>query len=321
MKKIISLLFVMLFAVGAMVGCSNSTTESNSKDTKQATTQTFPVTIKDASGDKVTIKAEPKKIVSLMPSNTETAFALGLGDKIVGVTQNDNYPKETKDIPKVGDMKVNVEKVIALKPDLVLAHTMNMSLNGSDSIKQLKQAGITVLVVNDAESFKQTYDSIEMIGKATGKTEAAVTLVNDMKAKIKDIQEKAKSVKADERKKVLIEVQSTPDIYVAGKHTFMDEMLQIINADNVAGKLESWAKVDGEAMVAANPDIIITTSGQYNKDVKNLVLKRSGWEDVSAIKNKQVYDVDSDTLTRSGPRLVKGVEELAKAVYPNVFNK
>ena len=151
MKKVVSLLFVMLLAVGVMIGCSNTTKEesaSNSKETKQATTQAFPVTITDGSGEKVTIKEEPKRIVSVIPSNTEIAFALGLGDKIVGVSDYDTYPKETKDIEKIGGLDINTEKVVSLKPDLVLAHSSNMASNGG--IEQLKKMGLTVLVVNDA---------------------------------------------------------------------------------------------------------------------------------------------------------------------------
>src|SRR3954451_22905862 len=128
MKKLVSLLFVMLLAVGVMIGCSNSTTKesaSNSKETKQATTQAFPVTITDGSGKKVTIKEKPKRIISVIPSNTEIAFALGLGNKIVGVSDYDTYPKETKDIAKIGGLEMNTEKVASLKPDLVLAHSSN----------------------------------------------------------------------------------------------------------------------------------------------------------------------------------------------------
>lgn len=102
-----------------------------------------------------------------MPSNTEIIYALGLGDKVVGVTKNDTYPKEVKQVEKVGDMNVNVEKVISLKPDLVLAHESSMSAS-ADAIKQLKDAGIPVLTVNDAQSFAEVYKSIEMIGEAAG---------------------------------------------------------------------------------------------------------------------------------------------------------
>ena len=104
------------------------------------------------------------------------------------------------------------------------------------------------------------------------------------------------------------------------KNTFMNEMLQMIGADNVAGDLEGWAKIDEESMIAANPDVIVTTYGYYTEDPVAQVKSRSGWEDVTAIKQEQIYDVHSDLVTRSGPRLVEGVEELAEAIYPNIFN-
>ncbi len=322
MKKVVSLVFVLLLAVGVMFGCSNTTKEentSNPKETKQATTQAFPVTITDGSGEKVTIKEEPKRIISVIPSNTEIAFALGLGDKMVGVSDYDTYPKETKDIEKIGDLNINTEKVVSLKPDLVLAHSSNMTNNGG--IEQLKKMGLTVLVVNDAQNFEKVYDSIEMIGKATGANEAAASVVADMQAKLKDVQEKAKAVTAEERKKVFIEVSPLPEIYSPGKNTFMDQMLQIINADNVAGDLDGWVKMDEESIVAANPDVIITTHGYRTKDANSEVLKRSGWEEVTAIKNKQVFSVNSDLVDHPGPRLVEGVEALGKAIYPDVFGK
>ena len=321
MKKVVSLLFVMLLAVGVMIGCSNSTKEesaSNSKETKQAT-QAFPVTITDGSGEKVTIKEEPKRIVSVIPSNTEIAFALGLGDKMVGVSDYDTYPKETKNIEKIGGLEINAEKVASLKPDLVLAHASNMSNKGG--IEQLKKMGLTVLVVNDAQNFAKVYDSIEMIGKATGKNEAAASVIADMQAKVKDVKEKAKAITADKRKKVLIEVSPLPEIYSPGKNTFMDEMLQIINADNVSGKLDGWVKMNEESIIAANPDVIITTHGYRTKGANSEVLKRSGWEGVTAIKNKQVFSVNSDLVDHPGPRLVEGVEALGKAIYPDIFGK
>ena len=322
MKKIVSLLFVMLLAVGVMIGCSNETKEesaSNSKETKQATTQAFPVTLTDGSGEEVTIKEEPKRIVSVIPSNTEIAFAVGLGDRIVGVSDYDTYPAETKDIEKIGGLDINTEKVVSLKPDLVLAHSSNMANNGG--VEQLKEMGLTVLVVNDAKNFDKVYESIEMIGKATGESENAAAVVTDMQAKLKDVKEKAKAVTADERKNVFIEVSPLPEIYSPGKNTFMDEMLQIINADNVAGDLEGWAKMDEESIVAANPDVIITTHGYRTKDANSEVLKRNGWEEVNAIKNKQVFSVNSDLIDHPGPRLVEGVEELGKAIYPDIFDK
>lgn len=320
MKKIFGLILVMLLTAGMMVGCSEATNEGKEKqETNHAKQEVFPITIKDATGEKVTIEQKPKKIVSLIPSNTEVVFALGLGKKVVGVSDYDNYPEETKEIEKVGGMEMNTEMIVSLKPDLVLAHASSAH-NSNEGLQQLKDAGIDVLVVNDAQSFDQVYDSINMIGQATGEQEKAKGIVTDMKTKLKDIQEKAKSVKEADRKTVFVEVSPSPEIYTPGKNTFMNEMLQIISAENAAAELDGWAKIDEESMIAANPDVIITTYGYYTKDAVSQVKGRKGWQDVNAVKDDQVFDVHSDLVTRSGPRLIEGVEELAKSVYPNLFD-
>lgn len=320
MKKIFGLILMMLLTAGMMVGCSEATNEGKEKqETNHAKQEVFPITIKDATGEKVTIEQKPKKIVSLIPSNTEVVFALGLGKKVVGVSDYDNYPEETKEIEKVGGMEMNTEMIVSLKPDLVLAHASSAH-NSNEGLQQLKDAGIDVLVVNDAQSFDQVYDSIDMIGQATGEHDKAKGIVTDMKTKLKDIQEKAKSVKEADRKTVFVEVSPSPEIYTPGKNTFMNEMLQIISAENAAAELDGWAKIDEESMIAANPDVIITTYGYYTKDAVSQVKGRKGWQDVNAVKDDQVFDVHSDLVTRSGPRLIEGVEELAKSVYPNLFD-
>lgn len=320
MKKIFGLILVMLLTAGMMVGCSEATNEGKEKqETNHAKQEVFPITIKDATGEKVTIEQKPKKIVSLIPSNTEVVFALGLGKTVVGVSDYDNYPEETKEIEKVGGMEMNTEMIVSLKPDLVLAHASSAH-NSNEGLQQLKDAGIDVLVVNDAQSFDQVYDSIDMIGQATGEQEKAKGIVTDMKTKLKDIQKKAKSVKEADRKTVFVEVSPSPEIYTPGKNTFMNEMLQIISAENAAAELDGWAKIDEESMIAANPDVIITTYGYYTKDAVSQVKGRKGWQDVNAVKDDQVFDVHSDLVTRSGPRLIEGVEELAKSVYPNLFD-
>ncbi|MED4271926.1 ABC transporter substrate-binding protein [Geobacillus stearothermophilus] len=306
--------FFLLAAV--LVGCSsgaNSNAQPAKKEEPKTEQAAFPVTVKDGLGEDVTIKAEPKKIVSLIPSNTEIAYALGLGDKIVGVSDFDNYPEDVKTKTKIGGMEFNVEKIISLKPDLVLAHASSAH-NSRDGLKQLKDAGITVLVVNDAKSFDDVYASIDLIGKATGTTDKAKQVIDEMKEKLAKIKEKAKQIPADKQANVWIEVSPPPQIYTAGKGTFMDEMLQVISAKNVAGSLEGWPMVTEEKAVAYKPDVIITTYGGAKQ-----VFARAAWKDVPAVKNKRVYDVNTDLVSRPGPRLVEGVEELAKAVYPDVF--
>lgn len=319
MKKWYSVIFSLLLLVGVLAGCgedAKTNKNSDSSKTEQKEEALFPVTIKDALDQEVVIDKAPEKIVSIIPSNTEVAYELGLGEKIVGVSDYDNFPEEVTKKEKVGGTELNIEKIISLKPDLVLAHASGAH-NSTEGLQQLRDAGIDVLVVNDAQSFEQVYQSIDMIGKATGEREKSEQLIQSMKDKVAEIKEKAASIQ--DKKSVYIEVSPAPDIYTTGKNTFMAEMLSIINAENVAGDLEGWAKVDQEAIIQKNPDVIITTYGYYVEDPVGKLTKRKGWQDVSAVKNKQIFDVNSDIVTRSGPRLAEGVEELAKAVYPENF--
>ncbi|MCY9374097.1 ABC transporter substrate-binding protein [Bacillus sp. T17B1] len=318
MKKLAGIWTALLLAAVMIAGCGNAADQKDSKaNQKTEASQAFPVTIGDASNQDVTIKKEPKTIVSLMPSNTEITYALGLGDKVVGVTTNDTYPKEVKKVEKVGDMNINVEKVISLKPDLVLAYESSMSAS-ADAIKQLKDAGITVLTVNDAQSFSEVYKSIEMIGEAAGAEKKADQLVKRMKTDLAAIKEKAAGISKADQKKVFVEVSPAPDIYTTGKDTFMDEMLEAIHAENAASAQKGWAKMTEEAIVKLNPDAIVTTNGE---SAVSEIKKRSGWSGVKAIRHHEVYDVDPDLVTRPGPRLIKGVEELAEHIYPDVFKK
>lgn len=320
-QKFYALFALLVLSLGILAGCGNTTEkEEDNKSTEGQTEQTekaaFPVTIKDALDNEVVIEEEPASIISLIPSNTEIIYELGLGDKVVGLTTNDTYPEETAEVEKVGDFNVDIEKVIALNPDLVLAHESSAT-SSEAGFQQMRDAGITVFIVNDAVNFEDVYDTIGIIGQLTGTTEEAEALTADMKAKIEEIKEKAATV--TEKKKVYIEISPAPDIYSVGKNTFMDVMLQTINAENATGDLEGWPSIDQESILERNPDVIIATYN-YIEDPVGQLMAREGWADVSAIKNKQVVDVNPDLVNRPGPRVVEGVEELAKAVYPEVFN-
>lgn len=322
-QKFYALFALLALSLGILAGCGSTTEKAEDNQNTEGQTEqseqqaAFPLTLTDALDNEVVIEEEPKTIVSLIPSNTEIVYELGLGEKVVGLSDYDNYPEETANVEKVGGMEFNVEKIVSLNPDIVLAHESS-ALAAEAGLTQLKDAGITVFVVNDAVNFEEVYETINLIGQMTGTTEEAEALTADMKAKLDEIKEKAATV--TEKKKVFVEVSPAPDIYTPGKNTFMDIMLQVINAENAAGDLDGWASIDQESIVERNPDVIITTYGYYSEDPVGQVTSREGWADVIAVKNKQVVDVHSDLVTRPGPRLVEGVEELAKAVYPEVFN-
>ncbi|MEA3319460.1 MAG: ABC transporter substrate-binding protein [Bacillota bacterium] len=319
-------LVLMLF-IGIITGCGSTSQETNgnvndeeigeiTSSDEQSENAAFPITITDDSGQEITIEKEPESIISMQPSNTEIAYALGLGDKMIGVSDYCNYPAETADVEKVGGQDMNAEMILTLMPDIIFVTDYHHQ-NHEAILKQYKEAGISVIVIGSESSFADVYETIELIGKTTGTTEEADKLVDDMKERLLTVEEKAKQVTA--KKKVWVEVSPAPDIFTTGQGTFMHEMLETIQAENAAGNQEGWVKLTEEEIVQLNPDVIITTYGYYVDNPKEGVMARSGWEEVPAIKDGNVHDVDSDTVTRPGPRLIEGVEHLAKLIYPEIF--
>jgi iron complex transport system substrate-binding protein len=309
-KKRWGLLCLSLLLVLGAVGCAPSGgTEGRLNTPVKPAAVKYPVEVTDQAGNKVTIKQEPKRIVSLMPSNTEIAYALGLDQKMVGVTTNDDYPAAVKKLPKVGDFKINVEKVVSLKPDLVLAN----GANDKATLEQLKKLGIPVLVL-DAKSFKDIYRSIAIIATATNTAREADLLIAKMQKEHRDIYAKVVNVPKDQRVKVFVELD--PTLYTVGGDTFMNELVTTAGGVNVAAGLKGWPQVSAEQVVKWNPDIIISSYGSTDQ-----ILKRQGWSTVNAIKGKRVYVVDPNLTNRPGPRIFQGVKEMAEQFYPERFGE
>ncbi|MET3575748.1 ABC transporter substrate-binding protein [Bhargavaea ullalensis] len=277
---------------------------------------TFPVTETDAVGNEITLEQAPETIVSMMPSNTEILFGIGAGDKVVGVNDYDDYPEEVQDIEKIGGLEFNVEKIIGLHPDVVFAHESGLG-TGEEGLQQLRDAGLTVFVVKNATNFEETYSTINQIGKLTGHETEADEVVEGMKAKVAEIEEKAKEVK--DEKKVFVETSPAPEIYAPGAGTFMQQFLDMIHAENVAGDQEGWVMMDPEEIVNRNPDVIMVMYG--DDSAVDAVYDREGFDAIAAIKDKQVVRVDENTTSRTGPRLAEGLEAVAKAVYPDIFGE
>ncbi len=323
MKRLLNYILMLLMTISLLAGCSSNENSGQSEESQkedaantEETQGAYPLTVKDSAGNEVVLEEDPERIVSLIPSNTEITFAVGAGEQVVGVSKHDNYPEQVNEIDKIGGMQINTEKVLSLKPDLVLAHGSNAH-NSQAAIKQIRNAGIPVYVVKNATDFKGVYETIQSIGKLVNEQKEANSIVAGMKGKLKKIKEKASTI--EDPKGVFVEVSPAPEIYTTGTGTFMNQMLEAINAKNAAASQEGWVKMNEEAIISLQPDVIITTYGYYTEKPVGKVLSREGWEQVPAIKNEQVFDVHSDIVTRAGPRLIEGVERLAEAVYPETF--
>ena len=211
-------------------------------------------------------KSRIQTIISLIPSNTEILYELGLGDKVVGVSTVDDYPKDVKDKKQFDAFKLDTEALMKAKPDLILAHESNKSTQEKD-LKKLTDAGVKVVYIDDANSINEMYQTFKQVGKVTGKEKEANKLVDKVK---NDIEKVKKDIPEDKQgKQVFMEISSQPDIYTSGKNTFYDDMLTSIKAKNVFHDEEGWIKTDKESILKRNPDVMITTSGQSEEEYKN----------------------------------------------------
>ncbi|MBV5190762.1 ABC transporter substrate-binding protein [Staphylococcus chromogenes] len=253
----------------------------------------------------------PNRIISLIPSNTEILYELGLGDHVVGVSTVDDYPKEVRHKTQFDAMKLNKEALIKAQPDLILTHE-SQKASQEKVLKSLENSGIKVVYVKDAQSLNEMYQSFEQIGQATNKEKEAQTLVKETKANVEKVVNKAKSRKA--QPKVFIEIASEPEIYTVGKQTFMNDMLTKLKAKNVFDDHKEWPTVSKEDIIKKNPDVMLTTSGISTKEYQSLVQQRSGFEDLNAVKKQRVEALNDDLLSRPGPRIDEAMKKLSDAI-------
>ncbi|KUK32589.1 MAG: Vitamin B12 ABC transport system substrate-binding protein BtuF [Thermoanaerobacterales bacterium 50_218] len=271
------------------------------------------LTVRDDSGNLLVISKEPQRIVSLTPSNTEILFALGLEDRLVGVTTYCDYPPEAKQKPKVGDLNPSVEKIVELDPDLVVA---KKTLN-ADTIAALRKLGIPVLCV-EPESIEGVFRAIRLIARVTGTEKTGEALIREIRKQLDFVKEKLATLAPEERVKVFIEVGNEP-LYTAGKNTYVDELVTLAGGINVAADVEGYQMYSSESVVEKNPDVILALDSYY-VDVQSDISKRPGWEKIKAVQEGRIIcPKDPDLLNRPGPRAGQAVEEVARSLYPGLF--
>ncbi len=276
------------------------------------------VTITDDLGVTVTIENPPERIVSLSPANSEILFALGLDEKIVGVTEYCTYPEAALSKEKIGGFStVNIEKVSVLNPDLIVA----ADGNSEETVAHLRELGFTVITIN-ADTIDTTLDDILLLGKATGADDEAEALVSSMKEDLAEIAEKTSA----EEKPTILHCMWTDPLWVSGSATFQDEMITAAGGINAAAAEEGWVALTMEKFLTMNPDIIVVDSGNgmgvgADDALRDFFLKDPRMQSLSAVQNEQVYVVNADIIDRGGPRIVEGVEALAEIAHPDIFGE
>jgi iron complex transport system substrate-binding protein len=264
----------------------------------------------DDLGRLVTINGTPERIISLAPSNTEILFALGLGDRVVGVTMYCDYPPEAQDKEKVGDYYgPDIEKIIALQPDLVLA----TDFHRFDLIPALEQQGVAVFAVAP-QTLDDVLESIQKIGQIADKEAEALELVDRMTSKIEEIEEQTKEL--EEKPRVFYMTWQDP-MWTVGRATWIDDLINISGGVNIFSQyFESGAMVEIEWVILLNPEIIITSEWSYD-----WALNATELASTNASQTGRIYTFDDDLAQRPGPRLVEGLEWFAYLIHPEIFEE
>ncbi len=307
-----ALLALALLAVACGSGTGSGTPTSSARSAQASPSVAgYPVTLVDDDGVEVTIDAEPRRIVTFAPSMTEIVFALGLGDRLVGVSGPfDDHPPEAASIEQVGGagefgVDPNVERVVALEPDLFL------TISGGDAWKaELRDLGVPIVTLN-ATDLEDLLADIRTVGRLTGTSDAAETLASDMATRADRV-----AAQVTERVSCFFEVYYPP-LTTVGPNTFVYDLLERAGCDPVtadaAGDYPEWSVDD---LVADGPQVYVATPESAKSP--RAIAARPGFEGIPAVASGDVALVDGDLVTRPGPRVVEGLEALAAAMRASV---
>lgn len=316
-RKILSLLLILILVI-SVVGCGNEPSEDEELENEspeetpeevEENESDYPVIIVDGEGSEIELEKPVEKIISLAPSMTETIFALGAGDRLVGVTSYCNYPEEAQEIDVVGDFEgPNLERVIEKNPDVVVALSM-----GEDKKTKLEDAGIIVFL-QDSQNLDEVFNNIKNIGTILGLKEEAEILTSNMISKKEFIEDKVENL---ESRKVFYEVWHEP-LMTAGPDSILHELITSANGQNIAYDSESlYPEYSLELLIDRNPEVYLTADDGFKtvEDIKN----RSGYENITAIKENNIYMLHPDIVSRTGPRIIDALEMIAQAIHPEAF--
>jgi iron complex transport system substrate-binding protein len=272
----------------------------------------FPLTLTDDEGTSVEIEAEPDTIVSLTPAVTETLFALGVGDRIAGKAQDVFlYPPEAAAIPDVATFQsTDVEKVVALDPDLVFAGG-NFG-TPPEAIQQLRKLGIPVVVVY-ARTVDDTFDDIELVGQAVGREEAASEIADRIQTEFEAVEAAVDDLPTP---RVYYELDATGAFYAPSDDSFLAEMIELAGGEPITTGSADKFDISAERLIEADPELILLADAAFGV-TPDQVKARPGWNVMTAVRSDDIRPIDDATVTRPGPRLFQGLALLARTIHPD----
>ncbi|MBI4498178.1 MAG: ABC transporter substrate-binding protein [Chloroflexi bacterium] len=270
----------------------------------------FPLTVVGDDGRRLVLQQPPRRMISLSPGHTEILFDIGVGERVVGIDDYADYPPAVQRLPRMGYANPDLERIVALDADLVIVVTRQRR-----AVPELERLGIPSLFLAEPESLEGLLERILLLGEITGRRGSAETVVADMRQRIEDIAARLHGVQGP-----TVFYELSPQLHTVGPKTFLGDMLVRLQLQNIAaGTTSPFPQLSQEQVISSNPDVIVLGDIGSGESAAT-VAARSGWQDVSAVRNGRIILVtDIDILHRPGPRVVEGMEQLARAVYPHRF--
>lgn len=270
----------------------------------------FPLTVTDSGGQSLTLQAPARAIVSHSPGATEILFAIGAGAQVVAADEFSDFPEAAKVLRKVKYTDPSPEAEIALQPDLVILAT-----NQKAQIEPFRRLGLPVFYNQEPDGLAGVLTNVRLLGRMTGHVAEAEALATQMQRRIDAVT--AKIADVQQGPKVFYELSDT--LYTAAPNTFIGGMLTALKARNVAqGATSQFPQLTAEAVIAAGPEVLLLADHQYGGTPER-VRARPGWSTMPAVRDGRMYPVDADLVNRPGPRIVDGMEQVAKMLYPDRF--
>lgn len=303
-KRILSLVSAMVFSTMLFVGCAEKT-----------------LTMTDREGTEFTAPKTVKTIVSTAPSNTEVLVGLGLSDKLIAI---DKYSADVEgvnaDLPQIDFRNPDAETLIGLNPDIIIASGHNKA-GADDPLALIKEAGITVVYIPSSYSIEGIYGDIEFISTITGTKKQGKEIIENMRKEVSKIKEIGDTI--IDKKKVYFEIGAYSTLNSFGSDTFLNEMIEVIGAENIFKNEKSWITPSPESVISADPDVILVNTPGTNtagKTAAEDVKTRDGWDSIKAVKEDKVFTVDKNASSRSSQNIIKALKEMAEFVYPEAYD-
>ena len=274
-----------------------------------------PLTLVDDAGRPVVLGGPPERILALAPSNTEILYALGAEDRVVAVDQWSDYPPAAKGKPRISPLNPSLEQIVRLSPDLILS-----ARGGAEPLLPLERQGIKVMIFAP-RTLDDVYRNVLLIGQIVDAQARAERLVRAMRQRVVGV---AVRVRDAPRPKVFIELDGSDPLrpFTAGPGSFIDLLIRLAGGDNVANLARiAWPQFSLEELMRADPDMIILGDAlvPINPQTPEMVARRPGWNRLRAVRLGAIYPIDTEVVSRPGPRIVEGLELLAKLFHPDRF--